>query len=66
MKIDEKRIPQDGRFTFKVGEDEVDLRISTLPTVHGEKVVMRLLKKTGGIQSLIDLGLRGPDRKSVV
>ncbi len=65
MKIDEKRIPQDGRFTFKVGEDEVDLRVSTLPTVHGEKVVMRLLKKTGGVPSLIDLGLRGPQLKDL-
>src|SRR3989344_1530333 len=47
LKIDEKRIPQDGRFTFRVEKEEVDLRISTLPTVHGEKIVMRLLKKTG-------------------
>lgn len=60
LKIDEKRIPQDGRFNFKIGEEEVDLRVSTLPTVHGEKVVMRLLKKTGGIPTLPDLGLRGP------
>jgi type IV pilus assembly protein PilB len=59
MKIDEKRIPQDGRFNFKIGEDEVDLRVSTLPTVHGEKVVMRLLKKTGGIPDLPSLGLTG-------
>lgn len=59
MKIDEKRIPQDGRFNFKLGEEEVDLRISTLPTAYGEKVVMRLLKKTGGIPSLPKLGLRG-------
>jgi type IV pilus assembly protein PilB len=44
MKIDEKRIPQDGRFNFKMGESEVDLRVSTLPTVHGEKIVMRLPK----------------------
>ncbi len=65
MKIDEKRIPQDGRFTFKQGADEVDLRVSTLPTVHGEKVVMRLLKKTGGIPSLMDLGLRGPQLKDL-
>lgn len=65
MKIDEKRIPQDGRFTFKIGEEEIDLRISTLPTVHGEKVVMRLLKKTGGIPSLMDLGLRGPQLKDL-
>lgn len=59
MKIDEKRIPQDGRFNFKMGEQEVDLRVSTLPTVHGEKIVMRLLKKSGGIPTLPDLGLRG-------
>jgi len=65
MKIDEKRIPQDGRFTFKIGEEEVDLRVSTLPTVHGEKVVMRLLKKTGGLPSLMELGLRGPQFKDL-
>lgn len=65
MKIDEKRIPQDGRFNFKLGNDEVDLRVSTLPTVHGEKVVMRLLRKTGGIPSLPDLGLRGPQLKDL-
>ncbi len=59
MKIDEKRVPQDGRFNFKMGEEEVDLRVSTLPTVHGEKIVMRLLKKTGGIPTLPELGLRG-------
>ncbi len=65
MKIDEKRIPQDGRFSFKLGEDEIDLRISTLPTVNGEKIVMRLLKKTGGVPSLLDLGLRGPQFKDL-
>jgi len=59
MKIDEKRIPQDGRFTFRAGEEEVDLRVSSLPTVYGEKIVMRLLKKTGGVPTLPDLGLRG-------
>lgn len=65
MKIDEKRIPQDGRFNFKMGENEVDLRVSTLPTVHGEKVVMRLLKKSGGIPTLPDLGLRGLSLKNL-
>lgn len=60
LKIDEKRIPQDGRFNFKIASDEVDLRVSTLPTVHGEKVVMRLLKKTGGIPTLQELGFTGP------
>lgn len=65
LKIDEKRIPQDGRFTFKLGEDEIDLRVSTLPTIFGEKVVMRLLKKTGGIPELSELGLRGPQYRDV-
>lgn len=59
LKIDERRIPQDGRFTFNLAQQEVDLRVSTLPTVFGEKVVMRLLKKTGGIPALADLGVRG-------
>lgn len=65
MKIDERRIPQDGRFNFKIAAEEVDLRVSTLPTVHGEKVVMRLLKKTGGIPDLPELGLRGPALKNL-
>ncbi|OGD84902.1 hypothetical protein A2165_00625, partial [Candidatus Curtissbacteria bacterium RBG_13_40_7] len=59
MKIDEKRLPQDARFNFKVGTEELDLRLSTMPTSYGEKVVMRLLKKTGGVPTLPDLGLRG-------
>lgn len=65
MKIDEKRIPQDGRFNFKIDNEEVDLRVSTLPTSHGEKVVMRLLKKTGGIPDLSELGLRGSSLRSI-
>jgi len=65
MKIDEKRIPQDGRFGFKMGEEEIDLRVSSLPTVNGEKIVMRLLKKTGGLPSLNDLGLRGPQLRDL-
>jgi len=65
MKIDEKRVPQDGRFNFRLGSDEVDLRVSSLPAVHGEKIVMRLLKKTGGIPSLPELGLRGRALKNL-
>lgn len=65
MKIDEKRVPQDGRFGFKRGGEEVDLRVSTLPTVHGEKIVMRLLKKTGGVPDLPELGLRGTALKNL-
>ncbi len=59
MKIDEHRIPQDGRFNFKVSSNEVDLRISIVPTVDGEKIVMRLLRKSGGIPTLPELGLAG-------
>ncbi len=59
MKIDEKRIPQDGRFNFQSEYGEVDLRISSLPTVNGEKIVMRLLKKTDKVPTLSELGLRG-------
>jgi type IV pilus assembly protein PilB len=65
MKIDEKRLPQDGRFNFTVGEEEVDLRVSSLPVVHGEKVVMRLLKKSGKVPTLTELGLRGRALKNL-
>ena len=65
MKIDEKRIPQDGRFNFRTGSDEVDLRVSSLPTTWGEKIVMRLLKKTGGVPDLPELGLRGRALKNL-
>lgn len=65
LKIDEKRIPQDGRFNFRIESEEVDLRVSTLPTVHGEKVVMRLLKKSGAVPTLAELGLRGRALKNL-
>lgn len=59
MKIDEKRLPQDGRFKVQVGTLETDVRVSTLPTIFGEKVVIRLLKDEGTIYSFKDLGMRG-------
>lgn len=65
MKIDERRLPQDGRFNFKGSDEEVDLRISSLPTSWGEKVVMRLLKKSGGVPDLPELGLRGRGLKNL-
>lgn len=65
MKIDEHRTPQDGRFNFSAGGSEVDLRISVLPTVFGEKVVMRLLRKSGGIPTLPELGLGGTALKNL-
>jgi type IV pilus assembly protein PilB len=65
MKIDEHRIPQDGRFNFKILDKEVDLRISVLPTVYGEKIVMRLLLKSGGIPTLEELGLSGDSLRNL-
>ena len=46
MDIAERRLPQDGRATIKIGDGEVDVRISSIPTTHGERIVMRLLDKT--------------------
>jgi type IV pilus assembly protein PilB len=65
MKIDEHRTPQDGRFNFKIEDKEVDLRISVLPTAFGEKIVMRLLRKSGGVPSLQELGLSGTSLKNL-
>jgi type IV pilus assembly protein PilB len=59
MKIDETRIPQDGRFNSKFDNKEIDFRVSTFPTIHGEKVVMRLLDKSSGIKTLEEIGLTG-------
>ena len=65
LKIDEHRIPQDGRFTFKIDKQEIDIRVSILPTVHGEKIALRLLYKTGGIPTLADLGMGGLSLKAL-
>lgn len=59
LKIDEQRIPQDGRFDANYDNKKIDIRVSTLPTSHGEKVVMRLLDKTKGVISIEELGLTG-------
>jgi len=59
LKIDEKRVPQDGRFQVKVKNAKVDVRVSVMPMIYGEKVVMRLLESdTSGI-TLESTGLRG-------
>ncbi len=58
LDIAEKRIPQDGRISGKFGGRAVDLRVSTLPTVFGEKVVMRILDKSSVLLDLADLGFR--------
>jgi len=59
MDVSEKRIPQDGRFTMAPGGQAVDLRVSTIPTVHGEKVVIRILGRYGADMTLESLGLSG-------
>ena len=57
LDISEKRLPQDGRFHVKLKQGSVDVRISTLPTQHGESVVMRLLNQSAGLLQLDSLGL---------
>ncbi|HWR59007.1 MAG TPA: type II secretion system ATPase GspE [Thermodesulfovibrionales bacterium] len=56
MNIAERRLPQDGRIRLKVGDGEIDLRVSTIPVLYGESVVMRILRKEGIV---IDLNLLG-------
>lgn len=59
LKLDETRIPQDGRFNVTFSSREVDLRVSTMPAVHGEKGVLRILDKSKGVISLENLGFEG-------
>lgn len=66
LKIDEQRIPQDGRFDVQVSGHKIDLRISSLPTVYGEKIVMRVLDKSTGIYTLEQLGVTGSSFDSLV
>lgn len=59
LRLDEHRLPQDGRFRSVIDHGEIDFRVSILPTVDGEKVVLRILDKSAGIIPLGKLGLRG-------
>lgn len=59
LKLDEKRLPQDGRFKIQLNNEKVSFRVSTLPTHHGEKTVMRLLRESSGGFSLEGLGFHG-------
>lgn len=63
MDIAERRMPQDGRCSVRLGQREVDLRISTVPTSYGERCVLRLLDKSSGVLSLDQLGLWENDLK---
>jgi general secretion pathway protein E len=57
LNIAEKRVPQDGRISFRVAGKDIDVRLSVLPTSHGERIVMRLLDKSSGAKRLEDMGL---------
>lgn len=57
MNVAEKRVPQDGRIAFKIENRNIDLRVSTIPTIYGEKTVMRVLDKTNFLLSKSNLGL---------
>ena len=57
LNIAEKRLPQDGRIEIKIGDKSVDIRVSTIPTAFGERVVLRLLDKTTVLLKLSDLGM---------
>ena len=59
LKIDETRIPQDGRFRTKINDNSVDFRVSTFPTTEGEKIVLRLLDLSMGTRTLEELGFFG-------
>jgi len=61
MDIAEKRLPQDGRISVRVRGEEIDVRVSTMPTAYGESVSLRLLMRNSGLMGLDKLGLAGPD-----
>ena len=65
LDIAEKRLPQDGRISVRVGGKEVDVRVSTIPASNGERVVMRLLDKQEGRRDLSHLGMNSNDMKSM-
>jgi type IV pilus assembly protein PilB len=65
LKMDNLAEPQDGRFSFKFGEEPIDLRVSTLPSADGESIVIRLLRQNQSIMNLKSLGIR-PDALTVI
>lgn len=63
LNIAERRLPQDGRIQLSAGSRTVDIRVSTLPGVHGESIVLRLLDQSAGIKSLAELGFADRHRR---
>lgn len=66
MDIAERRMPQDGRCRIQVDNKQIDLRVSTLPTRHGEKMVLRILDRSDQLLQLEDLGLAGSDLETLL
>jgi type II secretory ATPase GspE/PulE/Tfp pilus assembly ATPase PilB-like protein len=64
MSIAEKRLPQDGRIQVKIGRNSIDLRVSTIPTNHGESIVMRLLDQSTLVLGLPELGFFSDDQET--
>jgi len=65
MDITVSRIPQDGRFTLKLDKKEINVRVSTIPTIYGENMVLRLLDTSGGVYSLDRLGMIQQDMEKI-
>ncbi len=65
LNVAEKRIPQDGRIRVKIGRRDLDIRVSVVPTVFGERVVLRLLDKSGALMTLEKLGLFPEERERI-
>ncbi len=65
LNIAEKRLPQDGRIDVRIGEHDVDIRVSTVPTTYGERVVMRLLNKSGSLLTLSEFGMSSANYATV-
>ncbi len=66
MDIAEKRLPQDGRISLRVQGDEIDVRVSTMPTVYGESVSLRLLMRSSGMIGLDKLGMQERDKSMLL
>ncbi len=66
LKIDESRMPQDGRISTIIDEKALDLRVSTLPTVNGEKIVMRIVDKSKKVPDLAVLGIEGENGRRLM
>ncbi len=65
MNIAEKRLPQDGRISLRIGGREIDIRVSDIPTAHGERLVLRFLEKTNESLNLSDIGLSPRDLSAI-